>query len=79
MARLPGKGFVSSPIVASDRLFAVFGGKALPMLRATPTEYEVLGKARVSGARCATPSFADGYLFLRKKDGLACLDLRADR
>ncbi len=29
--------------------------------------------------RCATPAFADGFLYLRLKDGLACYDLRASR
>ncbi|MCG6154471.1 PQQ-binding-like beta-propeller repeat protein [Rubinisphaera margarita] len=29
--------------------------------------------------RCATPAFADGFLYLRLKDGLACYDLRASK
>jgi len=43
----------------------------------TPDGFEVLAKARMELAPCASPSLAAGKLYLRTNDGLACYDLAA--
>jgi outer membrane protein assembly factor BamB len=73
----PGGGTeMSSPIFVNDKMVALWdGGNALVMIRATPERYELLAKANVTGAHCTSPAVADGKLYLRLKDAVACYDL----
>jgi outer membrane protein assembly factor BamB len=51
----------------------------LTIVRANPERFELLGRGKVApgNLRAATPTIADGRLFLRGKDALVCYDLRA--
>lgn len=68
---------LATPILAEDVLLSLErNGGYLSMLRADPGEYARLGMARVQVMRCPTPALANGRLYLRKKDRVACFDLR---
>jgi outer membrane protein assembly factor BamB len=77
-------GESGSPIEADGKIIAVgVGGKGAEvwdrsnviMFRATPEKYEELGRFESNFAHCPSPAIADGKLYLRMKDGLACYDL----
>jgi len=69
---------LSSPILADDRLLVLErNGGYLSMVGTDPTSYQYLGKARVQVMKAVSPALANGYIFLRKKDKVACYDLRA--
>ncbi len=65
----------SSPIVADGKLFVSGARGALMMVKATPDECKVLGKAKASMASCTSIAFAEGKLFFRTRDGIACYEL----
>ena len=74
---------VNTPIIADGKMFFYAGGEAfnLLMFRAAPDKYELLGKFKPETSKtpsysCANPSIADGRLFLRLNDRVACYDLR---
>ena len=50
----------------------------IEMIQATPEKYVLLGSFEPKGL-CAftSPAVADGRMYLRLRDGLACYDLRA--
>ena len=66
---------ISSPIVADGKLIAVVG-TTLRMIGATPQRYTHLGTANLNVEPCTSPALVDGTLYLRRKDGIACYDLR---
>jgi hypothetical protein len=55
------------------------------LLKATPEKYEVTGSFGKSPDErhivscCSSPTIAEGRLYLRLKDGVACYDLRAEQ
>ena len=69
----------ASFIVADGKVLLDGYPDQLSIVRATPERFELLGKAKVApgNMRAATPTIADGRLFLRAKDALVCYDLRA--
>jgi len=74
---VPGSGDICSPIVADGKLLAILrGGGAVAMMSASPGKYELLAKAKLRLSRCASPAFADGKLYVRMRDSIACFDLR---
>ena len=69
---------LSSPILTGDRLLVLErSGGYLAMLKAGSSSYQYLGKTRVQVMKAASPALSDGYIFFRKKDKVACYDLRA--
>ena len=48
----------------------------LVLVRATPTAYEELGRAVVSGSTRQAPALAGGLLYLRDDQDIVCLDVR---
>lgn len=69
---------LSSPILTGDRLFVLErSGGYLSMVGTDPKSYQPLGKTRVQVMKAASPALANGYIFFRKKDKVACYDLRA--
>ena len=50
-------------------------GTELWMMRAGPKAFEVLAKAKLPGANGSSPAIADGRLYLRTTEGVACYDL----
>lgn len=72
----PSPGEITSPILADGKVI-VFTGGGLTLYKASPEKYEELAKVKVPFASCSSPSFADGKLFLRLNDCVACYDLTA--
>jgi len=73
----PGGGEIASPIFVNDKMVALWdNGNSLVLIRATPERYELLGKVGgIPGAQCTSPAVADGKLYVRLKDAVACYDL----
>lgn len=46
------------------------------MIKATPEKYALLAQAAPGGNRCTSPAIADGLLYLRLTDGVACYGLK---
>jgi len=68
-------GDYASPVVADGKLLHVIG-KGFCMIEASPEAYKLIGKAKIATVRCTSPAIADGRLYLRMVDGVACFDLR---
>jgi outer membrane protein assembly factor BamB len=66
---------VSSPVVADGKVFAVCG-TFLWVLHASPERYSVLSQADCRIILCTSPALADGRLFVRQANAIACYDLR---
>jgi outer membrane protein assembly factor BamB len=66
----------SSPIAADGKIFGyVQFGKLLCMWKADPNHYTPLATAGVKADGYSSLAFADGHLFVRMPDGLACYDV----
>jgi outer membrane protein assembly factor BamB len=67
----------SSPIIADGKLIALVDkGATLVLIDADPGKAgKVLATATVKALQWTTPSFVDGKVYLRLKDGIACYDL----
>ena len=68
-------GEIASPILADGKIVALVGG-VLHLIRAAPDAYALLGKASPGAATCSSPSIADGRLYLRLTNAVACFDLK---
>jgi hypothetical protein len=67
---------VVSPIALDGKIVMTYAwGKTLLLIQATPDRYTVLAEAAMPLCMVASPSFADGRLFLRMKNAVACYDL----
>jgi len=76
----------ASPILADGMILCPSGGRDylyMLLLKATPEKQDSLGcfgksqDGRHNVCCCSTPALADGRLYLRLKDGIACYDLTA--
>jgi hypothetical protein len=67
-------GEICSPILADGKIIAFTGG-GLALFRASTEKFEELARVRIPFARCSSPSFADGKLYVRLNDSVACYDL----
>jgi hypothetical protein len=68
-----GKGNL---IAADGKLWISTMAGELVLVRATPKEYEELGRATVIGSTRQAPALSDGQLFLRDNAEIVCLDVR---
>ncbi|MCI0360513.1 MAG: PQQ-like beta-propeller repeat protein [Planctomycetaceae bacterium] len=68
-----GKGNL---IAADGKLWISTMNGELVLVRATPKEYEELGRATVIGSTRQAPALSDGRLFLRDDAEIVCLDVR---
>lgn len=50
---------------------------AVRMYKPTPEKFEELGRFNPVVANCTSPVIANGKLYLRLEDGVACYDLTA--
>lgn len=68
---------ISSPIIADGKLLVYEnrGGFAI-LIKAGPSEYETLGRAKIGALYCASPALVGSDLFLRTKDSVACYRLQ---
>jgi hypothetical protein len=68
---------ISSPILVDGKLLILDNnGSHLNLLKATPESYQSLGRARIGAMWCPTPTPWNGRVIIRKKDHVACYDLR---
>ncbi|TLD70173.1 hypothetical protein FEM03_13350 [Phragmitibacter flavus] len=68
---------ISSPVLIDGKLVIMDNnGTFLNLLKATPETYTPLGRTRISAMWCPTPTPWQGRLIIRKKDHVACYDLR---
>ena len=65
----------SSPIVADGKIIGVVG-RALYLWEANPSEYKVLGQAKLGIETCVSPALVNGILYLRLRNHIAAYDLR---
>ena len=73
----------SSPILADGKIIAPIeedeGSFFMVMYRATPEKFEELGRFNPHAVAGASPAIADGKLYLRLQDCVACYDLAEPR
>lgn len=69
-------GEISSPIIADGKVIAVGDdGASLTLCTANPEKLSLLARVRMPIAQSSSPAVADGKLYLRLRDGVACYDL----
>lgn len=65
-----------SPVFADGKLFTIGERGLLTMIKASPEKFELLGKVENSGAaENTTPAIAEGKMYLRMTNCVACFDL----
>ena len=69
-------GGICSPVLVGDKILVPTRG-SLFMLAASPEEQGTLASARIRIAHCTSPAAANGKLYLRLDEALACFDLTA--
>jgi hypothetical protein len=72
--KLPVSSELSSPIFADGKIIAVVGSEIF-LISASPEKYSLLGRANLNIMANTSPALADGKLYLRVNDGIACYDL----
>ncbi|NLT72455.1 MAG: PQQ-like beta-propeller repeat protein, partial [Verrucomicrobiaceae bacterium] len=62
----PAQSSLSSPILSDGKLLVYENrGGFVKLIRATPEDYSVLGRAKVGALRCASPAIVGNTLYLR--------------
>ena len=68
---------ISSPLLADGKVIVQENnGTHIRLIKADPTSYQVLARAKADAMGCASPVVSDGRLFVRQKDKLVCFDVR---
>jgi outer membrane protein assembly factor BamB len=71
------KSNISSPVLVDGKIYTLQNnGSSLMMIEANPVGYTELGSAKLGALACPSPVIADGRVYLRLKDRLACYDIR---
>jgi outer membrane protein assembly factor BamB len=74
----PAESSISSPVLVDDKLLVLENrANFITMVAASPTSRQERGRSKVRALPCPSPAIADGRLYLRLKDKVACYDLRA--
>jgi hypothetical protein len=63
-------------IAADGKLWIVTISGELVLVRATPDEYDEIGRTKVFGSTRQAPSLVAGHLYLRDGKEVVCLDIR---
>jgi outer membrane protein assembly factor BamB len=80
-SKVPASCAASSPVVVDGKIIHPIGNGhdwyryQVEMLRATPEKYDLLGVFDPGATAFSSPAVADGKLYLRLWDGVACYDL----
>lgn len=70
---------ISSPILVDGKLLVYENrGGLLAMIRATPDDYQVLGKTKVAALYCASPAMVKRDLYIRTPNSVKCLRIPAE-
>lgn len=68
---------ISSPLLADGKIIVQENnGTHIRFIKADPSSYQVLARAKADAMGCASPVVSDGRLFVRQKDKLVCFDVR---
>jgi outer membrane protein assembly factor BamB len=68
---------ITSPMLVDGKFLVVDqNGMFLRLIKADPTSYQVLGRAKIEAMWCPTPAPHDGRLIVRRKNQVVCFDLR---
>ncbi|QIF00709.1 PQQ-binding-like beta-propeller repeat protein [Roseimicrobium sp. ORNL1] len=68
---------ITSPLLVDGKILSIEqNGIFLRLIKADPTSYQLLGRAKVEAMWCPTPAPYDGRLIVRRKDKVVCFDLR---
>jgi outer membrane protein assembly factor BamB len=68
---------ITSPMLVDGKFLVVEqNGSFLRLIKADPTSYQLLGRSKIGAMWCPTPAPNDGRLIVRKKNSVACFDLR---
>ena len=68
---------ISSPLLADGKIIVQENnGTHIRLIKADPTSYQMLGRAKADAMGCASPIVSNGRMFVRQKDKLVCFDLR---
>ena len=73
-----GVASVASPVIADDKIYFLGGdrnGKSFMMVAADPEKFTRLGLMPLKVARCSSPAIAEGKVYLRLRNAVACFDL----
>ncbi|MCW8129955.1 MAG: PQQ-like beta-propeller repeat protein [Planctomycetota bacterium] len=65
----------STPIVADEKVFVLDSDGGLYGFKATPERYEEVGYVKTGAAKCSSLALANGRVYVRLKDAIACYDL----
>ncbi len=69
---------ITSPLLMDGKILSVEqNGMFLRLIKADPSSYQLLGRAKIEAMWCPTPAPYDGRLIVRRKDKIVCFDLRA--
>ena len=76
-----GEAYWASPVIADGKLFFLEdktynAAIHLTCFDAAPEHFVQLGQAKVDCSLCVSPAIADGRLYLRMQEQVACFDLR---
>lgn len=75
-----GNSTITSPVLADGKLIVLENnGSQLALIKADPSGYQHLGKAKVGGMGCTSPALSNGKAVIRQKDKLVCFDLRPEQ
>ncbi|MBE7496002.1 MAG: PQQ-like beta-propeller repeat protein [Verrucomicrobiaceae bacterium] len=68
---------ITSPLLVDGKLLVYENnGTHVRMIKASPSAYEQLGRAKTDAMGCSSPAIARGRFLVRQKDKLVCFDLR---
>jgi outer membrane protein assembly factor BamB len=68
---------ITSPVLADGKLLVMENnGSHFSVIKAAPTSYQALAKAKVGAMGCTSPALSDGRLVLRQKEKIVCYDVR---
>lgn len=68
---------ITSPIIVDGKLIVYENnGTHLRMVKADPSGYHQLARAKVEGMGCSSPAISNGKLIVRQREKLVCFDLR---
>lgn len=69
---------ITSPMLVDGKILVIEqNGMFLRLIKADPSSYQLLGRAKIEAMWCPTPAPHDGRLIVRRKDKVVCFDLRA--
>jgi outer membrane protein assembly factor BamB len=72
----PFSGEISSPVVADGKVFGFYDGCAgIIVFKPTADKYTEIDRLSINACNATTPTIANGKLFIRAYDGIACYAL----